>query len=108
MNGVSLCYNESNWCDLHPVCDDAEDEDEFKCAGIKGHKFVKGATFRCQSPHHNEDTVKANLSRGVVWIKAVPQDGIPECWNDADEAPITNLYLYGLPGTIQTSWWENV
>ena len=94
-----MCYNESNLCDLHPVCDNAEDEDWNKCA--ERYKFKRGATFRCQSPHHNEDTVKANLSRGVVWIKAVPQDAIPECWNDADEQ--TNLYLtYVTPGNIKT------
>ena len=90
-----MCYHQSNWCNLHPGCDNAEDEDEFKCAGIGRHNFAEGATFRCQSPHHNEDTVNAKLSRGVVWIKAVPQDGIAECWNDADEQ--TNLYeTYGI------------
>ena len=95
-----MCYNESNLCDLYPVCDNAKDEDWNKCAGR--YKFKRGATFRCQSPHHNEETVKANLSRGVVWIKAVPQDGIPECWNNADEQ--TNLYLtFVTPGNIKTS-----
>ena len=99
MNGVSVCYNESNLCDLYPVCDEAEDEDWNQCA--QRYNFTKGATFRCQSPHHNEDTVKANLSKGVVWIKAVPQDGIPECWNHADEQ--TNLYeTYVIPGNIHS------
>ena len=69
---------------MYPVCEDAEDEDWNQCA--QRYNFTKGATFRCQSPHHNEDTVKANLSKGVVWIKAVPQDGIPECWNNTDES----------------------
>ena len=101
-----MCYDESDWCDLHPVCDDAEDEDwNNKCKHNikKKAKLLKKKknTFRCQSPQHNEDTVKAGLSRGVVWIKAVPEDGIPECWNNADEQ--TNLFLtYVLPGNIQT------
>ena len=94
-----MCYNETNLCDLHPVCDNATDEDWNRCG--ERYNFRKGATFICQSPHHNEDTVKAGLSRGVVWIKAVPEDGIPECWNNADEQ--TNLFLtYVLPGNIQT------
>merc|ERR1719234_192403 len=54
VNGVSMCYYETNWCDMHPVCDNAEDEDETKCAErYKKEFFRKGATFRCQSlqPH---------------------------------------------------------
>ena len=93
-----MCYHEGNLCDQYPVCDNAKDEDWNKCAGR--YNFKKGATFHCQSLHHNEDTVKANLSRGIVWIKAVPQDSIPECWNNADEE--TNLYFtYGIPGNIK-------
>ena len=93
-----MCYNETNLCDLHPVCDNATDEDWNRCG--ERYNFRKGATFFCQSPHHNEDTVKAGLSRGVVWIMAVPEDGIPECWNNADEQ--TNLFLtYVIPGNMQ-------
>ena len=97
VNGVRMCYDESNWCDLHPVCDKAEDEDwNNKCK----HNVKKEATFRCQSPLHNDETVKAGLSRGVVWIMAVPEDGIPECRNNADEQ--TNLFLtYVIPGNMQ-------
>ena len=100
VDGVSKCYQKINWCDLHPVCDNAEDEDETKCAENKKYsgriqkEFKKEATFRCQSLLHNEDTVKANLSRGVVWIKAVPQDGIPECWNNEDEEPTNPCDLW--------------
>ena len=97
---MSMCYHKTNWCDLHPVCDNAEDEDETKCAEKYKKEFKKEATFRCQSLHHNEDTVKANLSRGVVWIKAVPQDGIPECWNNEDELPTNQYKAYGIPGII--------
>ena len=102
VDGVSRCYHETNWCNLHPDCDNAEDEDETKCAESEKYKeeFKKEATFRCQSLHHNEDTVKANLSRGVVWIKAVPQDGIPECWNNEDELPTNQYKTYVIPGNI--------
>ena len=27
-----MCFHNTNLCDLHPVCDDAEDEDETICA----------------------------------------------------------------------------
>ena len=107
-----MCYDESNMCDMHPVCDDAEDEDwNNKCKHNvkKKAKLLKKkkATFRCQSPHHNEDTVKAGLSRGVVWIMAVPQDGIPECWKNEDEQ--SNLYeTYVMPGNIQTSQFSRI
>ena len=102
VDGVSMCYHKTNWCDLHPVCDNAEDEDEIKCAESEKYKeeFKKGATFRCQSLYHNEDTVKANLSKAVLWIKAVPQDGIPECWNNEDELPTNPYKTYGIPGNI--------
>ena len=99
VDGVSRCYHETNWCNLHPDCDDAEDEDETKCAESEKYKeeFKKEATFRCQSLLHNDETVKANLSRGVVWIKAVRQDGIQECWNNVDEQ-IDPYLTYGIPG----------
>ena len=99
---MSKCYHETNWCNLHPDCDDAEDEDETKCAESEKYKkeFKKEAMFRCQSLLHNEDTVKANLSRGVVWIKAVPQDGIPVCWNNEDELPTNPYVTYGISGDI--------
>merc|ERR1712226_525970 len=43
------------------------------------------ATYRCQSPYYNEDSMRNGKSRGVVWIRAALNDGIPECWKDEDE-----------------------
>lgn len=103
VNGVTVCYNGTNLCDLHPVCDDALDEIECDKKYEEKGLFKKGATFLCQSLLYNEDTVKNNLSRGVVWIKAVPQDGIPECWNNVDEDPMDQYKIYGILGNIQTS-----
>ena len=40
----------------------------------------------------------ANLSLGIVMIEAVPQDGVSECWNDADEQPAAWYETYGIPG----------
>ena len=93
-----MCYNSTNLCDLHPVCDNAEDENWNRCA--ESYNFKKEATFSCQSLQHNEDTVKANLSRGIVWIKAVPQDGHSECGHNADEQPTDPFKIYGIPGNI--------
>ena len=95
-----MCYHERNLCDLHPVCDDAEDEDWSKCAEKYKDLFKKEATFRCQSLDHNEDTVKANRSKGIVWINAVPQDGVQECWKNADEQPTDWYVTIGIPGNI--------
>ena len=112
MAGIKTCFKNVNRCNLHPQCDPVDNskedktaEDERDCDEEYRRKkfFSRQASYRCQSPHHNEDSVKANLSRGVVWIKAVPQDGIKECWKGQDEDP-TPLYLaYGLPGCIQWS-----
>ena len=109
VGGVRTCFRNYLRCDLHPHCDpvdgsnDLTAEDEVGCEGEYRRKKMipRDANFPCQSPHHNEYSVKANLSRGVVWIKAVPQDGIRECWKgqDEDQSP---LYLaYGLSGRIQ-------
>ena len=112
VNGVQKCFKNINRCNLHPQCDpvkgsgdDKTSEDELDCDEEYQRKKLisRQATFRCQSPHHNEDSVKANLSRGVVWIKSVPQDGIPECWKDQDEDPTPSYLAYGLPGCIQWS-----
>ena len=112
VDGVRTCFKSINRCNLHPQCDpvkgsgdDKTSEDELDCyEEYRRKKLIsRQATFRCQSPHHNEDSVKANLSRGVVWIKAVPQDGIKECWKDQDEDPTPPYLAYGLPGCIQLS-----
>ena len=112
MDGVPTCFKNKNRCNLHPQCDPVKDSwndktavDELDCyEEYRRKKLIsRQATFRCQSPHHNEDSVKANLSRGVVWIKAVPQDGIKECWKDQDEDPTPPYLAYGLPGCIQLS-----
>ena len=112
VDGVRTCFRNINRCNLHPQCDPVKgsadektSEDELDCYEEYQRKKLisRQATFRCQSPHHNDESVKANLSRGVVWIKAVPQDGIKECWKDQDEDPTPPYLAYGLPGHIQFS-----
>ena len=82
MRGVEKCFQNINICDQHPVCDPGEDtgdiaQDEFGCLGEYKEKGLtsKDATLLCQSVYHNEESVKANLSLGIVMIEAVPCDG---------------------------------
>ena len=105
VGGVETCFKMSNWCNLYAQCDPVEGSDvaydelncdeEYKKKGL----VPKKATFRCQSLHHNEDSVKANLSRGVVYIRAVLQDNNTECWNGEDEIERpTEWVSYYYPG----------
>ena len=105
MEGIVTCFNEINRCNLYAQCDpvegsnvakdEADCDDEYKKKGL----VPKKATFRCQSLHHNKDSVKANLSRGVVYIRAVLQDNNTECWNGEDEIERpTEWVSYYYPG----------
>ena len=97
MGGVQTCFNNINWCNMHPQCDSAEDE--LDCDYKKKRLVPKRASLQCQSRYHNDDSVKANLSRGVVHIRAGLKDGNSECWNGRDEIEIpTEWVSYYLPG----------
>ena len=74
VKGVDTCFKNTNRCDQHPVCDNGEDE--VGCLGEYKEKGLtpKDATHLCQSVYHNEESVKANLSLGIVMIEAVPCD----------------------------------
>ena len=106
MNGAKTCFKMKNRCDLHPVCDPAEGskiaKDELDCLETykKEGLIPKEATYQCQSVHHNEDSVAAKESLGIVMIKAVPCDDNPTCWNALDESLCgTDLLTKGIPGT---------
>ena len=85
---VDTCFKNSNLlCDQHPACDPGKGTgdiawDEFDCFDKYKEKGLtpKDATHQCQSFHHNEASVKANLSLGIVMIEAVRCDEIPTCW----------------------------
>ena len=105
VGGVATCFERTNRCDLYAQCDPtegfkvAEDErdcdEEYKKKGL----VPKKANFPCQSLHHNEESVKANLSRGVVYIRAVLQDDNTECWNAEDEKERPTKWVsYYFPG----------
>ena len=108
VNGAKTCFKMINRCDLHPVCDPADGsniaEDERDC--LDTYNFPKEATNLCQSVHHNEDSVAANDSLGIVMVKAVPCDGISTCWNESDEILCDNDWLTKwIPGrTIVLIW----
>ena len=100
MNGVATCFKNINRCDQHPVCDPGEDTDgvavdEVDCYDdyLKKGLVLKEATHKCQSIHHNEDTVRENLSLGIVWVWEVPCDGTSTCWKKQDESFCDNSLL---------------
>ena len=102
--GVETCFKNIAKCDFHAQCDPAEGsdtaEDELNCdAEYREKRLIpKQATYRCQSPIHNEDSVR-NSSLGVVWIRAALNDGNPECWNGEDEIERSTVWVkYYLPG----------
>ena len=110
MAGVETCFKNIVRCNKYAECDPVEGsdtaEDKLNCNEEYRHKRLipKQATYSCQSLHHNEDSVKANISRGVVYIRAVLQDGNTECWNGEDEKPPIlpkEWVSFYLPGMIQ-------
>ena len=117
MRDIERCFNNINLCDQHPVCDPGEDtegiaKDEFDCfEKYKEKGFTpKDATYQCQSVHHNEATVEAKLSLGIVMIEAVPCDENPTCWKRPGQtlAPDESfcdidLLTFWVPGRITNS-----
>ena len=109
MGGVETCFKKSQHCNLYAECDPAEGsdiaEDELDCDDEyrKKRLIPRQATYRCQSPMHNEDSVRNNKSLGVVWIRAALNDGNPECWNGEDEIERSTVWVkYYLPGLEPT------
>ena len=105
VGGVEACLKKSQRCNLHAECSPAEGsdtaEDELDCDNeYRKKKLIpKQATFRCQSPDHNDDSVRNNRSLGVVWIRAALNDGKEECWKGEDEVErSTDWETYGIPG----------
>ena len=105
VGGVEICLKKSQRCNLHAECDPAEGsdtaEDELDCADeYRKNKLIeKQATFRCQSPHHNDDSVRNNRSLGVVWIRAALNDDNVECWKGEDEEEMSTVWVtHGFPG----------
>ena len=105
MVGVETCLKVIAKCDMHPQCDHAEDsdtaEDELDCEAEyrKKRLIPKQATYRCQSPIHNEESVRNNKSLGVVRIRAALYDGNAECWKAEDEVErSTDWVKYYIPG----------
>ena len=90
MGGFETCFKNINKCNLYAQCDPVEGsdvaEDELNCDEEYKRKGLvpKKGTFRCQSLHHNRDSV-AKLSIGIVYIRAVLRDNHTECWNEEDE-----------------------
>ena len=105
VGGVKTCLKNSQVCNIYPECDPAEGsitaEDELDCDEEyrKNRLIPKQATYRCQSPRYNEESVRNNKSLGVVWIRAALNDGNPECWKGEDEKERSTFWeSYGILG----------
>ena len=105
VGGVETCFKNSQRCNLYPECDPVGGshtaEDELDCdKEYKEKRLIpKQATYLCQSPIHNEESVRNNKSMGVVWIRAALNDGNPECWKGEDEIErSTDWVKYYMPG----------
>ena len=94
VNGEPHCLHPDLVCDGHPQCDNAEDEDFWKCRTklIKLKTIKQEATFYCKSkmyPHKNH------------WTAAVACDGNADCYEDQDEGAmcqkITLITSIGVP-----------
>ena len=109
MRGVETCFKETARCNLHAECDPDEGsddtaEDERDCdAEYRRKRLIpRQATYRCQSPYHNEESMRNNKSLGVVWIRAALNDGNPECWMGEDEIERSTFWeTYVIPGLEQ-------
>ena len=111
VGGAETCFKKSQRCNLYAQCDPAEGsdtaEDELDCDDEyrKKRLIPKQATHRCQSPHHNDDSVRNNRSLGVVWIRAALNDGKSECWKGEDEIERSTFWVkYVFPGLESNSW----
>ena len=108
VNGAKTCLKLSQRCNLHAECDPVEGsdsdgtaEDELDCEAEYREKRLipKQATYLCQSPYYNEESVRKNQSLGVVWIRAALNDGNPECWKEEDEKPRSTVWeSFYVPG----------
>ena len=108
VGGAKTCLKLSQKCNFFAECDPLEGsdtaEDELDCDEKyrKKRLIPKQATHRCQSPHHNEESVRNNKSLGVVWIRAALNDGNPECWKGEDEIERSMAWVlwesYGILG----------
>ena len=106
---METCFNKINKCDKHAQCDPspksfgtAEDElncdKEYKRKGLVP-KQAYYETFFCQSPAYNEHSVMAQEALGLVWFRAVPNDGRSECWKEEDEKERSSLWVsFYIPG----------
>ena len=80
-DGVSVCLDLTLRCDMHPQCDEGEDEKDCSDAYVTKGMISQSATYSCQSPHHNDDSITP-----TVKILATRCDGREECFRGEDEA----------------------
>ena len=64
VKGEMVCIDRRVVCDTHPHCDDGRDELNCKESYLAKGLIKEGATFRCQSPHHNQESETNTV---VIW-----------------------------------------
>ena len=106
--GVDTCFKNINKCDQHANCDPTAGsdtaEDELNCDDEYRRKklvpeLAYSETFFCQSPDYNEQSVMANWALGVVWFRAIPNNGKAECWKGKDEKDRSSIWVsFIIPG----------
>jgi hypothetical protein len=80
--GLDVCIAPHLLCDLHPNCDEGEDEKD--CMFVykkKGLTSIYG-TFPCDAPFYGPGN---KITNATVKILAVRCNSVPECWDDQDE-----------------------
>ena len=77
----NLMYLDINLkCDMHPQCDNGQDELNCK-ETYKNRGFISAsASYKFESIHHNKNSTTPSV---MIW--ATPCDGIVECFEDWDE-----------------------
>ena len=64
-------------------------------------KAFSSASFSCQSPLYNKQSVMDKQTLGEVQIRAVPNDGKAECWNKEDEKERSSIWVsVYIPGIL--------
>ena len=80
VNNMTVCLDPFLMCDGHPQLSDGSDEADCEDRYRERDYIKPSATFPCESPHHNQDTVTSP----VTWW-ATRCDGHTECHRGVDE-----------------------
>ena len=86
--GEMVCLDLSLKCDMHPQCDEGEDEKDCSDTYVTRGLISPSATYRCQSPHHNDNSDTPTVTN---WASRC--DGREECFLGEDEADCDTKWI---------------